>query len=67
MAFQKSGKGDIRYIADKIEDLKDLPKSDMGSTCFVIENHSNYMINSLGEWISLEEEAVEVEEEEQTE
>ena len=66
MAFQKSGKGDIRYIADKIEDLKDLPKSDMGSTCFVIENHSNYMINSLGEWISLEDEAGKEEEEKES-
>ena len=49
MAFQKFNVGDTHYIADTKEDLKLLPAATMGSTCYVIENASKYMINSKGE------------------
>ena len=56
MSFQKYEQyGKIRsmeYIADTVEDLKDLPHSAMGSTCYVIENAVNYMCNSKNEWIA---------------
>ncbi len=56
MSFQKYEQyGKIRsmeYIADTVEDLKELPQSAMGSTCYVIENAINYMCNSKNEWIA---------------
>ena len=56
MSFQKYEQyGKIRsmeYIADRVEDLKELPHSAMGSTCYVIENAVNYMCNSKNEWIA---------------
>ena len=56
MSFQKYEQyGKIRsmeYIADTVEDLKELPHSAMGSTCYVIENAVNYMCNSKNEWIA---------------
>ena len=56
MSFQKYEQyGKIRsmeYIADTVEDLKELPQSAMGSTCYVIENAVNYMCNSKNEWIA---------------
>lgn len=55
MSFQKyESYGKIRsleYLADTVEDLKELPKSTMGSTCYVISNATNYMCNSQNEWI----------------
>ena len=55
MSFQKYEQyGKIRsleYIADTVVDLADLPKATMGSTCYVIENATNYMCNSKNEWI----------------
>ena len=52
MAYQKYGHHDSAYVADTIEDLKDLPNASMGSTCYVISNATKYMINSSGEWIA---------------
>ena len=56
MSFQKYEQyGKIRsmeYIADTVADLKELPHSAMGSTCYVIENAVNYMCNSKNEWIA---------------
>jgi hypothetical protein len=56
MSFQKYEQyGKIRsmeYISDTVEDLKELPHSAMGSTCYVIENAVNYMCNSKNEWIA---------------
>ena len=56
MSFQKYEQyGKIRsmeYIADTVEDLKELPQSAMGSTCYVIENAVNYMCNRKNEWIA---------------
>ena len=51
MAFQRFNQNDSSWIADTVEDLKTLPESNMGSTCYVIENASKYMVNSKGEWI----------------
>ena len=43
MAYQKFGHHDSSFIADTIDDLKDLPKnSSMGSTCYVISNATKY-------------------------
>ena len=53
MAYQKFGHHDSSFIADTIDDLKDLPKnSSMGSTCYVISNATKYMVNSKGDWIA---------------
>jgi hypothetical protein len=52
MAYQKFGHHDSSYIADTIEDLKELPLASMGSTCYVISNATKYMVNSKGEWIA---------------
>lgn len=42
----------LEFIADEIEDLKDLPEeAAMGSTCYIIADASTYMKNSRGEWI----------------
>ncbi len=51
MAYQRFNQGDQNWIVDKIEDLKTLPPCSMGSTCYVIETASKYMVNSKGEWI----------------
>ena len=55
MSFQKYEQyGKIRsveYMADAVADLAELPKSAMGSTCYVIENAITYMCNSKQEWI----------------
>jgi hypothetical protein len=44
----------IEYVADTTSDINDLPtdmsKVSAGSTCFVIEDSSVYMLNSQGEW-----------------
>lgn len=56
MSFQKYEQyGKIRsveYVADAVVDLAELPKSAMGSTCYVIENATTYMCNSRQEWIA---------------
>ena len=52
MAYQKFGHHDSSYIADTIEDLKELPLASMGSTCYVISNATKYIVNSKGEWIA---------------
>ena len=40
-----------RYVADKKSELSDinLRATRMGSTCFVIENNTNYILNGKGE------------------
>lgn len=43
----------MEYIADTKEDLLNLPKVPMGSTCFVIAESITYMCNSKHEWIAL--------------
>ena len=57
MGFQKYEQyGKIRsieYIADTKEDLVNLPKSPMGSTCYIISESTKYMCNSKNEWIAL--------------
>lgn len=49
MAFKRINA--ISFMADSVEDLKDLPASKMGSECFVIENGKEYKCNSRGEWV----------------
>ena len=49
--FQKYGQHDQSFIADSVADLADLPKVNMGSTCYVIATAEKYMINSKGEWV----------------
>lgn len=51
MAYARYGQHDKSFICDGIEDLKNLPFATIGSTCYVIENASKYMVNSKGEWI----------------
>ena len=45
-----------RYVADKKSELSDinLRATRMGSTCFVIENNTNYILNGKGEWVTLQ-------------
>ena len=54
MAYQRYGQHDKSYIADTKTDLEDLKVLNlgMGSTCFIIDEASKYMINSKGEWIN---------------
>ena len=40
----------LYYIADFVEDLKDI-KGDMGCECFVIAEACEYKMLSTGEWI----------------
>lgn len=44
-----------RFVADKKSELSDinLRATRMGSTCFVIENNTNYILNGKGEWVAL--------------
>ena len=51
MAYQRYGQHDQTYICDEVEDLANLPRANMGSTCYVIATGEKYMINSKGEWI----------------
>lgn len=51
MAYARYGQHDKSFVCDGIEDLKNLPFATIGSTCYVIENASKYMVNSKGEWI----------------
>lgn len=50
MAFQRLNTGDTHYIADRREDLKTLPSCSMGSTCYIIEDNSKWIVNSEGVW-----------------
>lgn len=43
---------DARFICDTVEDLANLPRCSMGSTCYVIDQATYYMVNSKGEWIN---------------
>ena len=59
MAYSKYGpSADRHYMADTVEDLKDLPWHSMGDTCYVIENGKTYHVNSKHEWICPEDTAV---------
>ena len=49
MAFKRINA--ISFMADSMDDLKDLPVSKMGAECFVIENGKEYKCNSRGEWV----------------
>ena len=51
MAYARYGQHDHSFICDTLEDLAQLPKLNMGSTCYVISEAAKYMINSQGEWI----------------
>lgn len=52
MAYSRYGQHDQSYICDTYADLALLPENlNMGSTCYVIDEASKYMINSKGEWI----------------
>lgn len=39
------------YIADTVEDLASLPKSTMGSVCWVISEGIEYICNSKNKWL----------------
>lgn len=54
----KYGQHDTTFIADTVDDLKNIPVVSMGSTCYIIETSDKYMVNSSGEWV-LQTEAVE--------
>ena len=51
MAYQRRGQHDQSLICDTVEDLKKLPRCNMGSTCYVIETAESYMANSMGQWV----------------
>jgi len=44
-----------RYVSDKQDEISkiDLRTTRMGSTCFVIENNTNYILNGDGKWVAL--------------
>lgn len=43
--------GIVSYCCDSVTDVADLPKEDnVGSTCFVIENSTVYMLGNDKEW-----------------
>lgn len=39
------------YICDSPEDLKLIPETDMGSSCYVINTATEYRLTSTGEWV----------------
>ena len=39
------------FLADTKEDLSSLPKTTMGSICYVIDENIEYICNSRGKWI----------------
>ena len=47
----KYGQHDTTFIADTVDDLKNIPTTSMGSTCYIIETSDKYMVNSSGEWV----------------
>ena len=53
MGYQRDNSmSDARFICDTVEDLANLPRCSMGSTCYVIDQATYYMVNSKGEWIN---------------
>lgn len=40
------------FLADTAEDLKDIPKAEMGHECFVIAEACEYKANSEGKWFN---------------
>ena len=44
-----------RYVCDKSDELSkiDLRTTRMGSTCFIIEEDANYILNGEGKWIAV--------------
>lgn len=49
MAFEKIRA--LQYIADTIEDLKNIKDFRIGTECHVIKEACEYMLMSTGEWI----------------
>ena len=50
MGYQRStAMSDASFICDTVEDLANLPRCSMGSTCYVIDQATYYMVNSNGE------------------
>ena len=45
-----------RYVCDKSDELSkiDLRTTLMGSTCFVIENNTNYILGGDWKWVALQ-------------
>ena len=41
---------EARYICDTLDNLKDLPRHTMGTTCWVISEGCEYICNSAGVW-----------------
>lgn len=41
------------FACDTELDILQLPRSEMGSTAFVLETGNVYMANSFGEWVKL--------------
>lgn len=45
--------GQKEFVCDTPDDIKNLPRCDMGSTCIVISTGEVYMINSQREWVKI--------------
>lgn len=44
----------VELVVDTVAEIANLPINVApGSTCFVIENSSVYMLNSIGQWIEI--------------
>lgn len=41
------------FVCDTIEDLKDLPRCEMGSLAIVLSDSSVYVKNGAGKWVKL--------------
>lgn len=41
------------FVCDTIEDLKNLPRCEMGSTAIILADFSVYMKNGAGKWVKL--------------
>lgn len=39
------------YLADSASDLQAIPEKDMGSTCYVLDEATEYRLMSTGEWV----------------
>ena len=49
MAYEKIRA--FQYIADTLEDLKNIKNEKMGTECYVIKESAEYMLMSTGEWV----------------
>ena len=49
MAFEKVRA--YQYIADTVDDLKNIKETRMGTDCYVIKEACEYKLMSTGEWI----------------